>query len=42
MQLRFVSLMEGANVTVLSACDNDTGGCDVGGGCDVCQSGPND
>jgi len=37
MLLEFKTLLDGASSTVLSACDNDSGGCDDSG-CDVCQS----
>lgn len=38
MELQFSSLMEGAHSTILSACNNASGGCDSSG-CDNCQSG---
>lgn len=38
MKLQFASLIEDADPTILSACDNSSGGCD-NSGCDTCQSG---
>lgn len=39
MKLSFAALVDWDDPMVFAACDNDTGGCDVGGGCDSCQSG---
>lgn len=42
MQLAFSSLIENGSLSILAACNNEDGGCDAGGGCDVCQSGTGD